>query len=348
MIAYGNAHNLESIPRVDQLEIGSLPTGRTTRLRVALAHDGLGRASWIPVIVVRGQRDGPTFGITAAIHGNELNGIPVIHRLVERLDPSKLRGNLVCIPVVNIPGYLLKQRTFGEGMDLNQNMPGVVDGNACQVYAHRFVERVVRHFDYLADLHTASFGRVNSLYVRANMNNERTRAMAYLQRPEIILNDPPNDRTLRGAAEDMGIPAITVEIRDPHRLQRETARRALSGLRAVFAHVGMLPKRKRGASPAPVICASSRWLYTDRGGLLEVIPDLTARVSRGDVIARLTSVFGDLVCEYRAPDDGIVIGKAVEPVAQTGARILHLGRLAESQEMPMASQPAEASGVLGI
>jgi predicted deacylase len=170
--------------------------------------------------------------------------------------------------------------------------------------------------------------------------------MAYLQRPEIILNDPPNDRTLRGAAEELGIPAITVEIRDPHRLQRETARRALAGVRAMLAHVGMLPRRKVSASPAPRICSSSRWLYTDRGGLLEVLPELTAIVEEGEVIARLTSVFGELVHEYRAPHRGIVIGKAVEPVAESGARILHLGTLSENGDLrpslPPASRPAES------
>ena len=281
----------------------------------------------------------PRVAIVAGMHGNELNGIPVIHRLVERIDPSKLKGTLVCVAVVNIPGFLLRRRGFGEGMDLNKEMPGRADGNASQFYVHRFLERVVRHFDYLADLHTASFGRVNSLYVRADMTNQVTAAMAYLQRPEIILNDPPNDATLRGAAEELGIPAITVEIRDPHRLQRETARRALAGVRAVLAHVGMLPRRKLGVSAAPQICSSSRWLYTDRGGLLEVLPALTATVAEGEVIARLTSVFGDLVCEYRAPSAGIVIGKAVEPVAESGARILHLGKLIDSADMKVPPPP---------
>ena len=318
---------MESIPLRETLEIESLPLGRVSRLRIAIAHDGLGRAVWLPVIVVRGKRPGPVFGLTAAVHGNELNGIPLIHRLVDRIDVNKLRGTLVCVAVVNIPGFLLKRRGFGEGMDLNKSMPGRADGNASQVYVHRFLDRVVRHFDYLADLHTASFGRVNSLYVRADMSNRTTAAMALLQRPEIILNDPPNDATLRGAAEELGIPAITVEIRDPHRLQRETARKALTGIRAVLGHVGMLPKRKLSASPPPRICTSSRWLYTDRGGLLEVLPALTQVVKEGEVIARLTSVFGDLVAEYRAPQEGIVIGKAVEPVAESGARILHLGRL---------------------
>lgn len=336
---------MEHIPLVERLELERLPRGCVSKLRVAISNDGLGRAVWMPVMVMRGEKDGPVFGLTAAIHGNELNGIPVIHRLIDRIDPAKLRGSLVCVVVVNVPGYLHRKRVFGEGMDLNKTMPGRPDGNASELYVHRFLNRIVRHFDYLADLHTASFGRVNSLYVRADMRNEKTAAMAYLQRPEIILNDPPNDRTLRGAAEELGIPAITVEIRDPHRLQRETARRALAGVRAMLSHAGMLPRRKVSGLPSPRICSSSRWLYTDRGGLLEVLPELTAVVDEGEVIARLTSVFGELVHEYRAPHRGIVIGKAVEPVAESGARILHLGILSEDGALrpilPMSSRPAE-------
>jgi len=232
---------------------------------------------------------------------------------------------LVAAVVVNVPGYLLNQRNFSDGTDLNHILPGRPDGNVAQVYGHRLIDRIVRPFNYLVDLHTASVGRVNSLYVRADMTDATTARMAYLQRPQIILHDPPSDSTLRGAAMELGIPAITVEIRDPQRFQREFIRRSLIGVRSVLAEVGMIAQRPVAPGPAPVLCEGAEWLYTDHGGLLEVFPDLTEGVRRDQVIARLTNIFGDVLREYRAPADGIVIGKSVNPVAQTGARILHLG-----------------------
>lgn len=314
--------------QVDELDVASLPKGAVSRLRLALVHDGLGRPIRLPVLVAVGRRPGPVFGITAALHGNELNGMPVIHQVFDRLDVNNLKGAVVGVVAVNIPAVLSHQRKFADGTDLNHIMPGRADGNAPSTYAFRLIERVARHFDYLADLHTASFGRVNSLYVRADMNNPESAQMAYLQRPQIIVHNPASDQTLRGAVASLGAPAITVEIGDPQRFQRDYIKRTGTGLLAVLDRLGMIRKRSRSMGEEPVLCESSGWMYTDHGGLLEVLPALAQRVSEGEVIARMTSVFGDLIYEYRAPHDAIIVGKSVNPVSETGARIAHLGRIA--------------------
>ena len=326
---------------VDELDVSSLPRGSVSRLRLALVHDGLGRPVRLPVLVAVGRRPGPVFGITAALHGNELNGMPVIHQLLSKLDVNTLKGTVVGVVAVNIPGVLAHERKFADGTDLNHIMPGEPHGNAPKAYAHRLIDRVVRHFDYLADLHTASFGRVNSLYVRADMEDPEAAQMAYLQRPQIIVHNPPSDQTLRGAAASLGIPAITVEIGNPQRFQRDYIKRATTGLRAVLARRGMIRRRVTTIVEDPVLCESSGWLYTDHGGLLEVLPSLAQRVEEGEIIARMTSVFGDVVREYRAPHDAIIIGKSVDPVAETGARIAHLGILATTPHRFQLREPPE-------
>jgi predicted deacylase len=155
--------------------------------------------------------------------------------------------------------------------------------------------------------------------------------MAYLQRPQIIVHNPPSDHTLRGAAMDLGIPAITLEIGDPQKFQPTYVRSSRIGLRAVLAAAGMLPRRPVSEGAEPVLCDHSSWMYTDRGGLLEVLPRPTERVTRGERVAILRNAFGDQIREYFAPEDGIVIGKSVNPVGQTGARILHLGGIATEE-----------------
>ena len=318
--------------RMEKLDLGSLPSGAKSKVRVEIVHDGLGRAVTIPVLVIKGLKDGPVFGVTAALHGDELNGIPVIHRLVERIDPTKLRGTLVAVAVVNVPGFLMRQRELNHGADLNHRMPGVSNGNEADVYAHRLLNRIIRKFNYLVDLHTASFGRINSLYVRADMTSDTASRMAYLQRPQIILHNPPSDCTLRGAAEELGCHAITIEIGNPNVFQPEQIRKTLIGLRSVMAEAKMIPKRHVAHGPPPILCRGSAWLYTDAGGLLEVFPRVTEMVEKGDLIARLTNPFGEVTREYRSPREGIVIGKSVSPVAQTGARILHLGTIADKTD----------------
>ncbi|MGB5367416.1 MAG: succinylglutamate desuccinylase/aspartoacylase family protein [Polyangiales bacterium] len=316
------------IYRQRDLAIDEFPRGEMSRLYIDLVANGLAQDILLPLLVARGKRDGPVFGLTAAVHGNELNGIRVIHDLVRHIDTKQLCGTVVALVVANVPGLHRHQREFVDGSDLNHLFPGQAKGNVARVYAHRIIDRIVNRFDYLVDLHTASFGRVNSLYVRADMTHATTATMAYLQRPEIIVHNPASDHTLRGAAMDLGIPAITLEIGDPQKFQPTYVRSSRIGLRTVLAAAGMLPRRTVSEGPEPVLCERSSWMYTDRGGLLEVLPRPTEQVSRGERVAVLRNAFGDVIREYEAPKDGVVIGKSVNPVGQTGARILHLGSIA--------------------
>jgi uncharacterized protein len=313
---------------VHALDIEEFAVG-VERAFVELVGDGLATGIRVPVLVARGAHPGPVFGLTACVHGNELNGIPVIHELFRSLDVTTLRGTVVGVVAVNVPGLHLNQRQFIDGTDLNRIMPGRIPGSVAEVYAHRVLTRIVHQFGFLVDLHTASFGRVNSLYVRADLTDERTFAMAHLQHPQIIVHNAADDRTLRGAAMQMGIPAITVEIGDPQRWQESYTRSALSGVRRVLSWAGLVDGDGDPRPEAPVICRSSQWIYTDRGGLLEVYPSVMQQVREGDRVATVRNAFGDPIREYRAHFDGIVVGKSTNPVGYTGARILHLGRIAE-------------------
>jgi len=327
------------VHRVRELDVAALPRKAISRVHLEIVGDGLANDILVPILVARGKRDGPVFGMTAAVHGNELNGIPVIHHLFQHLELNKLRGTLVGVVAVNIPGLHAHQRHFVDGQDLNRIFPGREDGTVSQVYAHRLLERIISKFHYLVDLHTASFGRVNSLYVRADMTDPACARMAYLQRPQIIVHNEPSDRTLRGAAMDLEIPAITVEVGDPQTFQPRLIRSTRIGIRSVLADARMLPQRTVAQGDEPVICDRSAWLYTDRGGLLEVLPKVTDRVREGEIVARLRNAFGDVIRTFEAPEDGIVIGHSVNPVGQTGARILHLGRVAPEDHGYLRREP---------
>jgi len=326
-----------SIPILDDLDLASFPQGEISHAWLRLADDGLGLPIRVPLIIARGGREGPVAGITAALHGNEVNGIPVIHRLFRKLDARRLRGTLVAVPVANVPAYLLHQRRTDDGVDLNHVFPGRPVGREAMVYAWRLFDRVVRKVDVLLDLHTASLGRVNSLYVRADLRNPDTLRMAELQRPQIMVHSPPADGTLRGAAADVGIPAVTVEIGNPSRIHREYVKRSVTGIRAVLADRGMVPRRELAQTEPAVRCTTSEWLYTDGGGFLDVKVRVMEQVQAGQEIATLTDPFGQIIETYTAPYDGIVIGHSVDPVASTGARILHLGTLARPGH-PLARQ----------
>ena len=163
----------------------------------------------------------------------------MIQRVFQQIDVESLRGTLVGVPVVNVPGFLMNQRRFNDDQDLNRIMTGRADGNTSEVYAYRIIKKIVRHFDYLLDLHTASMGRINSYYIRADMHDPVAAELAYLQNAQIIVNNEGQDGTLRYAASEIGIKAITVEAGDPQKFQRGMIRSAITGAHNVLGHLGM-------------------------------------------------------------------------------------------------------------
>ncbi|HLD00203.1 MAG TPA: succinylglutamate desuccinylase/aspartoacylase family protein [Candidatus Nanoarchaeia archaeon] len=315
---------------VDELDLISIPAGTVWKGYLNLVSDGLGNKIALPIIVARGRSPGPIVGLTAAVHGNEINGLKVIHQVFKKLDLNNLYGIVVGLPVVNVPGYLLRQREFNDRFDLNKKMPGAPNGNMSDIYCSRIIEKIIRQVNYLVDLHTASFGRINSYYARADLSNPIIKQLALLQNSQIILNNTGPSGTLRRAAIDLNIPSITIELRDPHVIQKEVVEESVTGIINILKELKMQPGEIVSAVKPAVICSRSYWLYTDEGGLLDVLPNLTEIVKKGDLIARVRSIFGEVIKEYFAPEEGIVIGKSTDPVNQTGSRIIHLG-LVEQQ-----------------
>jgi len=320
-----NPQTNKDIQVVQKLNISKAPKNSITRYWLEIVTDGMGLPVLLPVIIAKGKTNGEIIGLTAAVHGNELNGIPVIQRLFNEIDVKKMKGTIVGIPVVNVPSYLRKKRRFIDGTDLNHIMPGKADGTVSQVYAWRVVEKIIKQFDYLVDLHTASNGRINSYYIRADMSDEIVRKMALLQNAQIIVHNPPSDGTLRGTADELDIPAITLEVGNPNLFQKGMIRDGLTGIHNLLGHLKIADSEVEEQSDETVICKKSYWIYTDRGGLLTVHPKVTQLIKKDEIIATLRNLFGDVIKEYKAPENGIVIGKSVSPVNQAGGRILHLG-----------------------
>lgn len=318
---------MSAIIRCNEIDVEQLPEHSKTQLRVETISNSAGDFITIPVIVLKGAHSKPVMGITAAIHGNELNGISVIHQLIKEISLEKLQGTLICVPVVNIPGFILGRREFSNGEDLNRIMPGKFSGSSAEKYAFYIKKKLLSCFDYLIDLHTASAGRVNSLYVRADLSQQIPNTMAHLMHPEIILDNHDNEGTLRQTAMKMNIPAITVEVGNPQTFQRNLIDASTEGILDVLKSLNFLKGALRSFQEPSIICKKSFWLHTEKGGLLEVFPKLTEKVQRSQIIAVQTNLFGKVVKTYTAPEDGIVVGKSMNPVAEVGERILHLGLL---------------------
>lgn len=325
-----------AIPVVQRLDLTAVPAGTIQRYWLVLGQDAYQEDIRIPIFIAKGLAEGPTLGVVAAIHGNELNGIPVIQRLFAELDAAQLRGTIVAVPGANRQGLELHQRTYPDGVDINRIFPGKRRGDESAQFAYRFFTAIVPHLDMLIDLHTASFGRVNAYYVRADLENDTLAQLAALQAPDIILNSTGKPSagqagsglTLREAAAEEGVLGLTLELGNPQVYQPDLVERGVVGIRRALGWLNMTDMEAPEVDGRrPIYCRHSYWLYTDAGGLLEVYPELEQEISAGDLIARLRNPFGDIVREYYAPEAGVVIGKSSNPASGNGARILHLGIL---------------------
>lgn len=314
---------------IQDLNIDGLAPGKIHKYYLDLITDTLGLPIAIPVLVAKGKHSGPVMGLTAAVHGNELNGIPVVQRIFKGLDIESLKGTIIGVPSVNVPGLLRRTRRFVDGTDLNHIMPGKANGNVSQVYASRFFERVITKLDFLIDLHTASNGRVNTFYIRADMNQPIAAKMAELINADIIVHNPASDGTLRGAADENGIPAVTLEIGNPNIFQKDMIGDSIAGIRNVLSHLGFINEAMTPAETPAIICSSSYWIYTRRGGMIRVPVEIGDIIESGQIVAVQQNIFGDLMDEVVCPEKGIVIGKQVSPISQSGGRIIHLGIISE-------------------
>lgn len=309
----------------DDLKISAFKKGEVHRIQLQLSDNSLGVPWKIPLIVIRGLKKGPTVGITAAVHGNELNGISTIFKLIDEIDPSELSGTLILVPISNVPGYLMNQRFFSDNVDLNRIMPGKEAGSTSNIYAYHFINKIVKKFDYLLDLHTASHGRVNSLYIRADLDNDECRSLAYLQHPQIIVQKYDESGTLRSWANENGIPAITIEIGNPDTFQHSLIDVTLEGILNTLRYLEMLKGSVKDMIQDTTVCESSYWIYSKKGGIIDVFPNLADKVSQGELIAIVYDIFGQVKEKIKADRSGIVIGKNISPNCDSGNRVLHLG-----------------------
>jgi predicted deacylase len=300
---------MSDIPTIDRLHIQRLERGQVSRFWLELSTGGLGHPLRVPLLAARGWEDGHVLGITAVVHGNALNGLPVVRQLFQHLDLDRLRGTVIGIPVTNMPGFLRQQRLFLDGADLNQVMPGRQGGSMSEMYTFRLMDRVVRHVDYLVDVQTADFGEIFAYYVRANLRHIKPALMARLLGPPLILHDPGDVGTLRRAAEEMDIHAVTVMAGAPQRFQQDVIDPARSGLINILTHLEMQPGEVDLPLELPVECSRASWLYTQQAGLLEVYPEVGEKVKRGQTIGRLTNVFGDILNVYTAPEKRLRAGQ---------------------------------------
>lgn len=278
----------------------------------------------VPVLVVNGLKVGPTLCLTAAVHGDELNGIEIVRRVVHEIDPKKLSGAVIGVPIVNLQGFKRANRYLPDRRDLNRFFPGRENGSYASRIAHSFFSQIISQCDYLVDLHTGSLSRTNLPQLRANLSDPTVAALAEKMGSIVVLQSRGGVGTLRRAASDAGIPAVTLEAGAPNNLQKDAVEQGVKTISSALSSLGLSSKSRWKRSEEPVFYRS-KWIRTRQGGILFSKVELGDSVEKDTVLGLLSNPITNKTTEILSPIEGRVIGMALNQVMYPGFAAYHIG-----------------------
>ncbi|WP_171040679.1 MULTISPECIES: succinylglutamate desuccinylase/aspartoacylase family protein [Marinobacter] len=302
--------------------------GTSTRLAWSPGIQIAGLSQPTPVLVVNGANAGPTLCLTGAIHGDELNGIEIIRRTMYDLDPEKLSGRVVGVPIVNLPGFQQGSRYLPDRRDLNRHFPGSPDGSLADRIAYSLFENIIRRCNLLVDIHTGSLKRTNLPQLRADMNNPDVATLTQGFDRMAVVHSSGSPGMLRSAAVDAGITTVTMEAGESHRIQEHQIEAGVNSLTSLMERQGMISRMFVWSDPEPVYYDSD-WIRAQHGGILFSDVELGARVSEGEILGYVADPITNAQYPIRSSSNGRVIGMAVDQVVMAGFAAYHIGTEAE-------------------
>lgn len=278
----------------------------------------------MPVEVIRGRKSGPTLFVSSTIHGDEINGIEVIKRLLSHKSLQKISGTLILIPIVNVFGFNDRTRYLPDRRDLNRCFPGLKNGSLASQLAYKFMQEIVLKSDYGIDLHTASFNRCNHPHLRCDTTDERALELAQAFNAPAIVNSNLRDGSLRAAAVACNIPMILFESGEVLRFDEANINIGLQGILNVMQKIGMIKTTKKSPPHKPFIALSSSWVRAPLSGIHNIVTRLGKHVKKGDILGEISNPFGDGKTYIKASENGVVIGLSKLPLANKGDALFHI------------------------
>jgi predicted deacylase len=312
--------------------------GTSTRLGWTPGIAIAGLATPVPVLVINGEQPGKTFCLMAAIHGDELNGIEIVRRVIYDIDPKKLKGRIIGVPIVNLQGFQRNSRYLADRRDLNRYFPGTPQGSLASRIAYSLFKEVITHCDALIDLHTGSLRRTNLPQLRADMGNPQAVKFTEFFDDIVVVHSPGEEGMLRWAVAKKNIPAVTLEIGESSRLQEEQVNVGVKSINGVLDRMGMYSRRFTWGDPEPVYYRST-WVRAERGGILFSVVELGDNVEKGEILGNVTDPITNEVSSISAPLDGRIIGMTVNQVVMPGFAAYHLGIEASEIELSVKEVP---------
>jgi predicted deacylase len=313
---------------------GRVDPGEIQNVRYTVSETYMGDAVRMPVTIVNGAKAGPSVFLSAAAHGDELNGVEVVREVAQEWDHDELAGTLVCLPVLNVPAFIAQERYLPiYDRDLNRSFPGQHDSTSAKRMAHRIFRNFLEPCDLGMDFHTSTRGRSNMLHVRADMSDQAVARVAKAFASNLIISSEGPEGSLRREASTVGTPTITIEMGEAHRFQRGLIDGALESVRSVLAEFGVLESEAvKWPGWRAVVengVGDKTWLRADAGGLVDMHQERGGLVYEGETICTITNPFKTETTDVTAPFTGLLVGVLENPLVYPGNPLCHLVHLDE-------------------
>jgi predicted deacylase len=279
----------------------------------------------MPVHVVHGRQSGPVMLVSAAVHGDEINGVEIIRRLLSHKFIDRIKGTLIAIPVVNVYGFVSKSRYLPDRRDLNRSFPGSENGSMAARLAHVLMTQIIPHCSHIIDLHTGAVNRENLPQIRANLQGEpELEALAQAFGVPVILNAKLLEGSFREAAHTNSISVLLYEAGEALRFDEVAIRAGVKGVLQVMRELGMRPKSKRQPKSEALVANTTRWVRAAQSGILRSLVATGAKVEIGDLLAYINNPLGENTEELVSPVAGIIIGKTNLPLVFAGEALFNI------------------------
>ena len=287
----------------------------------------------MPVIVLHGKTDGPAVWMNASVHGDELNGVEVVNRVLADLDPKTMSGTLLAVPVVNVHGFMNGDRYLPDRRDLNRSFPGSSKGSLAARLAHIFMNEIVNRCEIGIDLHTASDNRTNLPQIRGNLDDPKTLELATVFGVPIMMHSKAGAGTLRSAATKSGATVLLYEAGEAMRFNKRAISNGVNGVRRVLRHLEMAdwegPERT-----TTEVSRSSRWMRASKSGVLRLDVDLGDVVTERQILGTIIDAFGKKLSTVKSTRAGVVIGRTLYPLCNKGDALVHIAALDPGEAAP--------------
>lgn len=280
----------------------------------------------VPVIIERSKKPGPTVLITAGIHGDEVNGVEIVRQIIAKGINKPKKGTIICIPVINVFGFLHMDRLFPDGRDLNRVFPGIRGGSLASRVAFKVVTEILPHADLILDFHTGGADRFNSAQVRIIKGEDTLDKLAEVFGAPFVLYSKNLKKSFRNTCYKLGIPVLLFEGGKSFHIDNTITNTGVNGVKRVLHYLGMLNSKFRVSDPKKscIYITESKWIRANYSGMFKSIVNINSEVKKGDVLGNITDPYGSFNHFVKAPNNGYIFNINESPIIYQGDAIFHI------------------------